>query len=132
MPQQAQEGATKQTTYDFSASKAAIGIPNANAQQISSALVGDHQIRDIHQSTTKENLKGDRSSLKRAFDHLQKSHECRGGRVKNLMAKNRDILAIINDEEKDSRRYTGSIQIDSDKVYSDSFVLMEEAKEKKT
>ena len=58
----------KQTTYDFSASRAAIGIPNANAQQIASDLVGDHKFRDSHRSPTKENLKRERSSLKRAFD----------------------------------------------------------------
>ena len=87
----------KQTTYDFSASRAAVGIPNANAQQIASALVGDHKFRDSHRSPTKENVKRERSSLKRAFDHLQKPHECRGSRVKKLMAEKRGLLAIIND-----------------------------------
>ena len=77
------KGQQKQTTYDFLASRDAIGIPNANAQQIPSALVSDHKLRDSHRSSTKENLKRKRSSLKRAFDHLQKSHECRGGQGGN-------------------------------------------------
>ena len=76
MPQQAQEGAKKtKKTYDFSASRAAIGIPNANVQNIASSLVDYHKFRDSHRSPTKENVKMERSSLKRAFDHLQKSHE---------------------------------------------------------
>ena len=50
------KGQQKQTTYDFSASRVAIGIPNANAQQIASALVGDHKFRDSHQSPTNENI----------------------------------------------------------------------------
>ena len=79
------KGQQKQTKYDFSASRAAIGITNANTQKIASALVGDHQLRDSHRSPTKENVKRERSSLKRAFDNLQKSHECRESRVKKLM-----------------------------------------------
>ena len=85
MLQQAQEGAKKKT-YDFSVSRAAIGIPNTNAQKIASALVGDQKLRYSHRSPTKENVKRESSSLKRAFNHLQKSHECRGSKVKNLMA----------------------------------------------
>ena len=42
------KGQQKQTAYDFSTSRAAIGIHNANAPQIASALVGDHQLRDSH------------------------------------------------------------------------------------
>ena len=98
------KGKQKQTTYDFSASISAIGIPNVNSQKIASALVGDHQFRDSHRSSTKENVKRERSSLKRAFDHLQKSHECRGSRLKKLMAEKRGILARINDEGKESKR----------------------------
>ena len=90
----------KQTTYGFSASRAAIGIPNTNAQQISSDLVGDHKLRDIHRIPTKENVKRGRSSLKMAFDNLQRSHEYRESRVKKLMAEKRFILARINDEKK--------------------------------
>ena len=86
MTQQAKEGKKKQTKYDFSSSRYDIGITNANAQQIASALVGDHKFRDSHRSPTKENVKREGSSLKRAFDHLQKSHGCRGSRVKDLMA----------------------------------------------
>ena len=56
------KGQQKQTTYDFSSSRAAIGIPNANDQQIASALVGDHKFRDSHRSPTKENVKRERSS----------------------------------------------------------------------
>ena len=91
----------KQTAYDFSASRADSGIPNANAHHISSALLSDHQLRDSHRSPTKENINRDRSSLKMAFDHLQTSHECRGSRVKNLMAEKRDLLARINDDKKE-------------------------------
>ena len=57
MPQQAQEGAQKKT-HDLSFSRAAIGINNANAQQIASAIVGDHQLRDSHRSPTKEDVNG--------------------------------------------------------------------------
>ena len=94
------KGKQKQTTYDYSASRAAICIPNANDQQIASAFVGDHKFRDSHRSTTKENVKTERSSLKRSFYHLQKSHECRGSRVKKLMAEKRGLLDRINDEKK--------------------------------
>ena len=84
MPQQAQEGAKK--TYELSASRDDIDIPNANAQQIASDLVGDQKFRYSHSSPTKEDVKGSSSSLKRAFDHLQKSHECRKSKVKKPMA----------------------------------------------
>ena len=47
------KGQQKQTAYDFSDSRAAIGIPNVNAQQISSALLGDHKFRDRHRIPTK-------------------------------------------------------------------------------
>ena len=65
--------------------------------------------------------------MKRTFDHLQQSHECRGGRVKNLMAEKRGLLARINNEKKESKRCTDAIQLDAEKVYSDAFVLMQEA-----
>ena len=58
--------------------------------------------------------------MKSAFDHLQKSHEYRGGRVKKLMAEKRGLLDRINDEKKESKRYTDAIQIDSEIVYSDA------------
>ena len=54
-----------------------------------------------------------------------------GSRVINIMAEKRDLLARINDEKKWSKRYTDSIQLDADKEYSDDFVLIEEAEEKK-
>ena len=73
------KGQQKQTTYDFSSSRASIGIPNANAHQIDSSLVGDHQIRNSHRSPTKSYIKREKSSLKMRYDHLQKSHKCRGG-----------------------------------------------------
>ena len=69
--------------------------------------------------------------MNRAFYHLQISHECKGGRVKKLMAEKRCILDRINDEKRESKRYTDTIQLDAEKVYPDDFVLMEEAKEKK-
>ena len=69
--------------------------------------------------------------MKRAFDNLQTSHECRGSRVKKIMAEKRGLLARINDEKKESKRYTDAILIDAEKLYSYTFVLMEEAKEKK-
>ena len=125
------KGQQKQTTNDFSPSRADIGIPNANAQKIAYALVGDHQLRDSHRISTKENVKRERRSLKRAFNHLQSSHKCRGGRVKKLMAEKRGLLSRINDEKKESKRYTDAILLDADKVYSDDFVLMEEANDKK-
>ena len=61
MPQQAQEGAKK--TYDLSASRATIGIPNANAQKIYSALVGEHKLIDSHLSHTQADVKRKRRSL---------------------------------------------------------------------
>ena len=79
MPQQAQEGA-KKTAHDFSSNRAAIGIHNANAQKIASALVGEHQLRDSHRSPKKSDVKREKSSLKRALNHLKTSHEYRGGR----------------------------------------------------
>ena len=69
--------------------------------------------------------------MKSALDHLQKPHEYRGGRVKKIMAEKRGILARINYEKKESKRYTDAIHIDAEKVYSDSFVLTQEAKENK-
>ena len=48
------------------------------------------------------------------------------------MAENRGLLARINDEKNESKRYTDAIQLDAKKVYSYAFVLMEEAKEKKS
>ena len=44
----------------------------------------------------------------------------------------RGLLARINDEKKVSKTYTDSIQLDADKFYADAFMLMEEAKEKKS
>ena len=122
----------KQTIYDFSASSAAIGIPNYNAQKIASALVGNHKLRYSHQSLTKENVKMERSSLKRAFDHLQKSHECRGDRVQKSW-QNREVSSLESMmKKKETRGYTDAIQLDAEKVYSYAFVLNEEAKEKKS
>ena len=69
--------------------------------------------------------------MKMAIDNLQKSHECRGSRVKNLMEEKRGILARINDEKKEPKSYTDATQMDAEKVYSDAFVLMEAEKEKK-
>ena len=131
MPQQTQEGAQKQTTHDFLSIRDDIGIHNANVPQIASALVSDHQLRDSHRSPTKKDVNRDRSSLKREFNHLQTLHECRGGRVENLIAEKRVILARIIDEKKESKRYTDAILIDTEKVYSDAFLLMEDAKKKK-
>ena len=51
--------------------------------------------------------------------------------MKILMSEKRGLLAIINDEKKESKRYTDDILHDSEKLYSDAFVLMEEAKENK-
>ena len=124
------KGQQIKTKYDFSASRYDIGITNANAQQIASALVGDHKLRYNHRSPTKENVKRERSSLKSEFDHLQQSNEYRGSRVKNLMVEMRGLLDRINNEKNESKRYTDAIQIDAEKVYSDAFVLMDEAKEK--
>ena len=44
-------------THDFSASRSTIGIHNSNAQQISYALVGDHQLRYSHRSPPKTYIK---------------------------------------------------------------------------
>ena len=44
--------------------------------------------------------------------------------MKNLMAENIGLLARINNEEKESKRYTDSIQIGAEKLHSDAFVLM--------
>ena len=54
-----------------------------------------------------------------------------GSRVKKIMAEKRGLLARINDEKKESKRYTYDILLDAEKLYSYTFVLMEEAKEKK-
>ena len=43
------------------------------------------------------------------------------------MAENRGLLARINNDKKESKRYTDAILIDAEKMYSDAFVLMEEA-----
>ena len=43
------KGQQKQTTYDFSSIRDAMGIPNANAHQIASVLVGDRKFRDSRQ-----------------------------------------------------------------------------------
>ena len=69
--------------------------------------------------------------MKRALNHLQTSHGWRGRRVENLVALKRGLLDRINDEKRESKRYTDAILIDDEKVYSDAFVLMEEAKENK-
>ena len=71
----------KQKTHDLSSRRAAIGIHNANAQNIDSALVGEHQLRDSHRIHPKADVNRERSYLKRALDHLQTSHEWRGRRV---------------------------------------------------
>ena len=47
------------------------------------------------------------------------------------MEEKRVILARINADKKESKRYTDAIHLDADKVYSDDFVLKEEAKERK-
>ena len=125
------KGQQKKTTYDFSDSKAAIGITNTNAQKISSALVGEHHLRDSHRSPTKADVKRERSSLKMAFDNLQTLHEFWGSRVKIIMKEKRGLLAKIIDEKKESKRYTDAILLDAEKVYAVAIVLMEEEKEKK-
>ena len=51
--------------------------------------------------------------------------------MENLVALKRGLLDRINDEKRESKRYTDAILIDDEKVYSDAFVLMEEAKENK-
>ena len=125
------QGQQKQTMHDFSAIRTAIGIHNVNSHHIASALVGDRQLRDIHRSPKKVDVKSERSSFKRAFDHLQTSHECRRSRVKNLMEEKRGLLDRINDDKKESKMYTYAILLDAEKVYSGAFVLIEEAREKK-
>ena len=47
------------------------------------------------------------------------------------MAEKRGLLARINDDKKESKFYTDSILLDAEKVYSDTFLFMEEAKENK-
>ena len=69
--------------------------------------------------------------MKRAFNNLKTSHECRGRSEEKIMAEKRGLLDRINEEKKESKRYTDAILLDTEKVYSDVFVLMEEAKEKK-
>ena len=59
--------------------------------------------------------------MKRAFNYLQTSHECRGSRAENLTAENRGLLARINNDKKESKRYTDAILIDAEKMYSDAF-----------
>ena len=86
--------------------------------------MGDHQLIDSHWSPTKADVKRERSSLKRAFNHLQMSHEYRGRRVENIMAEKRGLLARINDSKKESKRYTDNTLLDSDKLYLYAFVLM--------
>ena len=54
-----------------------------------------------------------------------------GEQGENLMAEKRGLLARIDDDKKESKRYTDAIQIDSEELYSDDFVLMYEAKDKK-
>ena len=61
-PSRNKKGQQKQTIHDFSASRAEIGIHNSNAQQIASALVGDHQLIDSHRIPTKTDVKRERSS----------------------------------------------------------------------
>ena len=51
--------------------------------------------------------------------------------MKKLMEEKRGLLDRINDEKKESKRYTDDIQIDAEKLYSDAFVLMEKGKENK-
>ena len=48
------------------------------------------------------------------------------------MAEKRGLLARINDEKKKSKMYNDSILLDSEKVYSDAFVLMKEENEDET
>ena len=65
------------------------------------------------------------------LNHLQASHEWRGRRVEKLVSEKRVLLDRINDEKKESKRYTDAILIDAEKLYSGAFVLMKEAKENK-
>ena len=51
--------------------------------------------------------------------------------MKNIMAENRGLMDIINDEKDESKRYTDAILLDAEKVHSYAFELMEEPKEKK-
>ena len=85
-PSRHNKGQQKQTTHDFLDSTATIGIHNANAQQIASTLVGDHQLINSHRIHTNTYVKRERSSLKRALNNLKTSHEWRGRRVENIMA----------------------------------------------
>ena len=68
------KGKQKQKTHDFSFSRADIGIHNANAQKIDSALVGDHQLRYSPWSPTEAGVNRDRISLKMELNNLQISH----------------------------------------------------------
>ena len=63
--------------------------------------------------------------MKRAFNNLQTSHECRGRSEEKLMAEKRGLLDRINDDKKESKRYTDTILLNAEKVYSCAFVLME-------
>ena len=51
--------------------------------------------------------------------------------MKNVMAENRGLMDIINDEKDESKSYTDAILLDAEKVHSYAFELMEEPKEKK-
>ena len=75
------KGQQKQTTHDFSTIRGDIGIHNSNFHQISSALVGDHQLRDSHRSPPKVDVNREMRYFKMVMNHLQTSHECRGRRV---------------------------------------------------
>ena len=44
------------------------------------------------------------------------------------MAEKRGVLDRFNDDKRESKRYTDAILLDAEQVYSDTFVLMEEAK----
>ena len=48
--------------------------------------------------------------------------------MEKIMEEKRDILARINDQKKESKSYNDAILLDAEKVYSDEFVLMEEAR----
>ena len=50
-----------------------------------------------------------------------------GDQGEKIMAEKRGILDRINDEKKESKKYTDAILLDTEKVYSDAFVLMEYA-----
>ena len=47
------------------------------------------------------------------------------------MSEKRGLLDRINNEKKESKRYTDAILLAAEKVYSYAFVLLEEAKQKK-